>query len=192
MKICIAIPNMGSVKTETMVALINNMVPPPCDLYLAHIELSNLPQAREALVVTAHKENCTHVWFVDSDVNFKGDTLKKLLAHDKDIVGCNYNTKQLKPFRISTVKFLEGDHYINVQPKDFPKKLFKCGALGLGMCLIKMPVFDKIPLPLFVFEREAKEWVGEDVYFFRKAIKAGFDVWCDPTIPMGHIGEYQY
>jgi len=34
--------------------------------------------------------------------------------------------------------------------------------------------------------------LGEDVYFFRKAKKAGFNVYCDFSIKIGHIGDYIY
>jgi hypothetical protein len=36
------------------------------------------------------------------------------------------------------------------------------------------------------------EFIGEDVNFCKRANEMGLEVWCDPTIRIGHIGEYLY
>src|SRR3990167_457179 len=33
---------------------------------------------------------------------------------------------------------------------------------------------------------------GEDMWFCRKAIKAGYDIWADSTVKVGHLGEFEY
>ena len=45
--------------------------------------------------------------------------------------------------------------------------------------------------PYFDFNYKGKE-VGEGVYFCLKAKDAGYEIWCDPTMDIGHIGEYIY
>jgi hypothetical protein len=112
---------------------------------------------------------------------FGPDTLSNLLAVDKDIVGVNANFRRL-PIQ-STVKW-EGE---------MPKEPFRCEMVGFGIVLIKMEVFAKIPPPWFKFEYEGFALVnGEDSYFCREAQKAGFEVWCEPRIYVGHVGEFVY
>ena len=41
-------------------------------------------------------------------------------------------------------------------------------------------------------ELDDTDFVGEDIYFCKKVNEAGFGVWCDPTIDVGHLGLYRY
>ncbi len=156
------------------------------------------PHGMNQLVKDARQINATHLLNIDSDMIFPPDALKRLLAHDKDIVGVNYRQRgnhmdQGHP--ASTVKFPgEGKElYREVLEQDFPKELFECAAVGLGLALIDMKVFDKLPFPWFhTTEAEDNGHSTEDIVFCREAREAGFEVWCDPTIGMKHIGNYLY
>ncbi len=138
------------------------------------------------LVKRAKELGGTHILFVDDDMSFltnKENPLKTLLERDKDIIGAAYNFRSL-PFK-STAVDAEGIR------KDEP---YKCKTLGTGFLLIKLDVFDKLPEPWFTFGRKPDGDLayGEDTYFCQQAIKAGFDVWCDPTLSVQHIGEYLF
>ena len=137
--------------------------------------------ARIMLVRKAIAEGYTHIFFVDEDVSFPKDTLLKLLAHDKDIVGADYNFREL-PIRGMATPLTE------------KSDLYKCKAIPSGLMLIRLSVFEKIPEPWFLFDRNEKGdcIASEDVYFCRKAIDAGFEVWCDDTIKAKHNGNYAY
>ena len=129
--------------------------------------------------------------FVDGDIAFPPDGINRLLAHDKDIICGAYGTRSIPSY--STIKMSdESGNLIDYKWETPPTELFKVFALGTGFMLIKMSVFDKIPKPYFNFDLLNNELVGEDVLFCKKANEAGFEVWCDPTIKLGHIGEYCY
>ena len=74
------------------------------------------------------------------------------------------------------------------------KKPFTVDYTGFGWLLIKKGVFenDGMPYPWFapkmqVFESgEVQDMCGEDVSFCLDAINAGFQIWCDPRIRVGH------
>ena len=132
---------------------------------------------REDIVVDALKKDYTHLFFVDSDMCFDARVLGRLLEDDKDIVGVMYKTRDLTDD--TTVKLLPDTGILD--------HLFKCSAVGAGCMLIKMSVFKKLDRPYFFIEDK-----GEDVYFCDKARAKGIDVWCDPTVAVGHIGEYIY
>ena len=74
------------------------------------------------------------------------------------------------------------------------KKPFTVDYTGFGWVLIKKGVFEdkKMTYPWFapkmqVFESGAvQDMCGEDVSFCLDAIDAGFEIWCDPRIRVGH------
>ena len=74
------------------------------------------------------------------------------------------------------------------------RKPFTCDYTGFGWLLIKHGVFEHegLPYPWFapkmqVFESgEVQDMCGEDVSFCLDAIEAGFEIWCDPKIRVGH------
>ena len=74
------------------------------------------------------------------------------------------------------------------------KKPFTVDYTGFGWLLIKKGVFEHegLPYPWFapkmqVFESgEVQDMCGEDVSFCLDAIEAGFKIWCDPRIRVGH------
>lgn len=150
---------------------------------------------RNKLVQTAQEQNASHIMFIDADQTFPASGIQRLLDHDKDIVGGLYNTRgsyddngQL----ISTVKVAGPDGEPTSSNK-VPSQLFKCFAVATGFMLIKMSVFEKIPKPYFVaWETAEGDHRTEDVEFCRVAGKQGFDIWCSPSIPIGHIGQKIY
>ena len=74
------------------------------------------------------------------------------------------------------------------------KKPFTVDYTGFGWVLIKKGVFEheEMKYPWFapkmqVFESGAvQDMCGEDVSFCLDAMDAGFDIWCDPRIRVGH------
>lgn len=156
------------------------------------------PHAMNNLVKDARQIKATHLLNVDCDMIFPPDAIPKLLQANKDIVGVNYRWRGnhvTQDAPQSTVRFPgnEKNGYRTVLEEDFPKELFECAAVGLGLTLIDMRVFDKLPFPYFrTQENEETGHRTEDIVFCRDARKLGFEVWCDPTIKMGHLGSYIY
>ena len=74
------------------------------------------------------------------------------------------------------------------------KKPFTVDYTGFGWVMIKKGVFEdkKMKYPWFapkmqVFESgSVQDMCGEDVSFCLDAIDAGYDIWCDPRIRVGH------
>lgn len=133
----------------------------------------------------AQKLKATHILFIDHDMYFAPDTIQKLLDDDKDIVGAQYNFRSLPKKSTAFPVDEEND-----------QGLYKCHAIGTGMLLVRMEVFEKLgePFNWFQFGRGAEgEMVrGEDAHFCQQAIKAGYDVWADDTLEVKHLGEFAY
>jgi hypothetical protein len=72
------------------------------------------------------------------------------------------------------------------------KKPFTCDYTGFGWVLIKNGVFEKLEYPWFapkmqVFESgDVQDMCGEDVSFCLDAQDAGYEIWADPRIRVGH------
>lgn len=66
------------------------------------------------------------------------------------------------------------------------KEPFKVHAAGFGCVLVHRSVFEMMDRPWFKF---IKGICSEDFYFFVNAHELGFDLWVEPTIDLGHIGQ---
>ncbi|GAG60555.1 unnamed protein product, partial [marine sediment metagenome] len=80
------------------------------------------------------------------------------------------------------------EQFSGIDIDKLPNNPFKATLSGFGITLVKVDVFDKLEWPYWdnirspgAIER------GEDLYFCRKAIDAGFDIWCDPKVKCNHI-----
>lgn len=147
-----------------------------------HVELG-----RDRIVIYAQNRvpKPSHILFVDHDVMPRYSTLKKLLAHDKDIVSGVYPLHQ----RCKTAWCLSREERFKALPiEDLPDNLFKAKTMCMGMSLIKTEVFDNIEWPYwrngFMY---GKKTIGEDVYFCKKLREAGYDLWVDPKLKCCHF-----
>jgi hypothetical protein len=73
-----------------------------------------------------------------------------------------------------------------VFPHKDKKEPFKVHASGFGCVLVHRSVLEVMPRPWFKF---IKGECSEDFYFFVNAQELGFDLWAEPTILLGHIGD---
>jgi GT2 family glycosyltransferase len=193
MKICVATPSTGVIKTETHLSILGTVYNTKHELYHVIWNSCYVHENRTILVNMARDEKCDAIFFVDSDMAFHNQTLNKLIAVDKPVVGADYNHRHF-PLE-STVKFAdESGHLISKRKDEFPKVPFRCFGVATGCMLIKMDVFDKIDIPWFDFEydEQGKVATGEDIFFCKQLYNKGIEVWCDPTVEIGHIGSYSY
>jgi hypothetical protein len=136
----------------------------------------------------------THLLWIDDDHVFPADTATRLLAHDKDIVGCLHRIR-MPPYHIVGV----------LEPADID--LFSAGglhralSLGSGLLMVKRHVYETMAGPWYLEVRDASLAgtdridpdnvdgdISEDVYFCLAAQQAGFEIWCDLdlTYEVGH------
>lgn len=166
--------------------------PPVEDMqYNIYNERGSLIQLnRHRLVEKALGAGSTHFLFLDSDMTFHPTLFHQLLSHDLPMVGCNY-TKRVVPATSNTVTkdgkmMLTTDEKHGLEPAE---------SAGFGAMLIKAEVFKAMEPPWFdcVWLTDG-QMVGEDVFFFRKAAKHGFELMIDHDASwhVGHIGQFEY
>ncbi len=184
-KIALGIPTGGTMKSKTAFSLLETIRTTDAD-FLPIFRYGNFAAENKEKIVKIAQENlCSHIFFVDCDMGFPADALTKLLAHDKDIVGVNYNYRYMpqesitKPFRY---------------PIDASNDLYRVAAAGTGLILVKTSVFPALERPYFPFalSDSGDMILTEDVGFCEKARGAGFDVWIDPFIKVEHYGDFAY
>ena len=139
--------------------------------------------------------------WIDSDIVFNLESFYKLFWMNKDIAAGWYCTEDGRT--TSVAHWLEEEDFqanggvMNHEMVDGiqkRRKPFKVDYTGFGWVLIKHGVFEhkQMTYPWFapqmqVFESGAvQDMCGEDVSFCLDAIKAGFEIWCDPTCRVGH------
>ena len=183
-KIAIGLPTNRGIKPKTALSLMRLVAH---SQYEYHFIIStkgyNTAENRSYIAAQAVKNGCTHLLCVDDDMIYQEDTLDKLLAHDKDIIGGLYKTKYENPDYV--VEFL--DERSETEP-------FKVGAVGSGLTLIKTDVLKKIPQPWFGYEWYENGMVkmSQDWFFCHKARELGYDIWVDPTVTAQHIGLKEF
>ena len=202
-KVTLAIPTNRGVKGKTVQSLLE-LVAHSSKEHELHILVSErgytIAEQRNYIVVQAQKNKSDYVLMVDDDMTFPPNTLEKLLAHNKDAIGVKSYSKVLP--LCPTVGLMDENgkymHPDNFPFLEYPKELFKAYFVGAGVLLIKMSVFEKIEKPYFAFETYEEEELkgmvknGEDGVFCAKVREAGVEVYCDPTLPIGHLGEMEY
>lgn len=121
------------------------------------------------------------MWF-DADMRFPADTISRLWAHGKAVVGATYRERQ-EPYR-----------YLG----KFSKKANEAATEGLcemdlmpgGMILVRTDVYRRIDPPWYRLDADG---LRDDYYFSTKAREAGYEVWCDMdlTLKVRHRGEQE-
>lgn len=195
MKVCVAVPNGGVVKsrlmTDVLCAMFSSMR--AVAFMWAEVEGSLGPHNRWMAGQQAIQNQCDYLWLIDNDMAFPPDTLARLLAHRKDLIGAAYNSRVL-PKR-TVVKMLDATGAVMVpDAASFPNEPFICHAIGSGCKLVTVEALKQIPQPWFALEWDATGALikTDDVWFCEQAKKVGIATWCDPTLEVRHIGDFLY
>jgi len=103
--------------------------------------------------------DCTHLLFLDADVAFTVDTIRKMLGADRDVILAPYPAKSLNEERMletaarrgSSARLRDGLHYVlHAQPEQVQaaleqgSSLIQVDAGPTGCMLIKRGVFDRL------------------------------------------------
>ena len=188
--VLLGIPSGGSVKTKTMFSIISVMVQSTCPLTIVERSGALGPDNRNHLAQMALDGGHTHLFLVDADMSFPGDTLTRLLEHKKDIVGAAYNYRAFPRRTVVKIK-RDGQVY---SPERLPESLFACHAIGSGVKLVTTHALAHMPRPWFAldFNKDGMLSVSDDVWFCQQAARIGIETFCDPTIRAGHIGSFEF
>lgn len=221
-RLAICIPTYGDTKAKFTLSLSQALVhfmgcklidsdgePLEREIELFMVSCSMLTESRHRLVAEAIAWGATHLLWMDADHVFPPDAIPRLLAHNRDVVGCNY-ARRFVPTAPTAAKHVtdeDGKDNKNLvyttREKAHDGEIEEVDHLGFGLCLMNMQVFDMLQikadaddgnfLPLFQFTPTENKvgMIGEDVFFFRKCREAGARIYCDHALSweVGHIHE---
>jgi hypothetical protein len=155
--------------------------------------------------VFLESDNDEIVW-IDDDIAFNNTHFDQLISHDVDYVAAPYlrRIQEADPFNVPSWAV----HTESMERNGKTGLMLMTGGAGIGFTRMRRKVFEDIlkasengtgekipqsPNPVSVktfhrfFGMDGHE--GEDIGFGRKYRQAGGQVWLDPTIQIGHIGE---
>ena len=193
-KILIGIPTAKNIESETFKAVYDLEIP---DGYEAEFQCFygyNIDQVRN-LIAHWTVNAFDYLFSVDSDIAFEKDTLKKLLAHNKDVVSGLYI--QRKPGQ-HILEIYEPNNTGGVSNMPYEKLkdrgLTEIAGCGFGCVLVKREVFAEVGYPQFEYHSaiDHAHTISEDNDFCRKARNKGFKIWADPSIKCRHIGSHTF
>lgn len=145
---------------------------------------------RNNIVETAIAGGATHLFMCDTDQVYPVNTITRLLSHKLPVVGARVH-RRYPPFDSLMLKINEIDErtrgYESVDEWE-EDKLVEVDATGGGCLMYNMEVFRKIPYPWFEFQqREDGGVIGEDIGFCQKLKAAGYKIFVDPSVEVGHL-----
>jgi len=134
------------------------------------------------------------IMWIDSDISWMPTELFQLYNSKKEIIsGCYLMEDRHIPIYNQPRGGMMPEQLLN----DYNKP-FKIAGCGFGFLAVKQGVFEKMPRPWFGPESvpdgdngEIFILVGEDLSWCTKAIKSGFDIWCDPDVRVIHQKTFQ-
>ena len=160
---------------------------------------SLITRARNYLVDVFLRSDCTHLLFIDSDIDFVPDDIITLLAIDKDVIGAPYPKKSInwnaifecvknmpeeerKTYNPASLAQLAGDYVFNPVPgttKFSVAEPLEVMEIGTGMMLVKREVFDKFREE-YPHLKYRPDHAGQKDFDGSRMIHAYFDTVIDP------------
>lgn len=194
--VSILVPTRDTVYSHFSYSLSNLMklsVQMGIDVHLFFNASTILINQREQLIDQAIQIKSEWVLWLDSDMMFPPTTLLRLLAHNQNIVACNY-MKRSHPFK--SVAFMDTTDWESWVPLQKQDELLTVEAIGMGCVLMKTYLFNQLQKPYFeyTYDNSTMGWIGEDFTLFKKFNNLGYEVRVDTNLSneIYHIGTYAY
>lgn len=190
MKILIAVPCMDQVPFTFAQSLSTLEKIGECKLAMKSGSL--IYTSRNSLAMMAIQMDADFVFWLDSDMVFKSDTLVRMMdtlkKNDLDILTGLY-FRRVPPYSPVLFDKLEQNGEITEfsEFNKIPDELFEVGGCGFGCVLMKTDVFFDVQSKYGnMFAPMGNN--GEDVAFCIRARGCGYKIYCDPSIVCGHVG----
>jgi len=193
-KLAILIPcreSVYSLFTASLVEKVKTTTMAGIDVHVIYDQSTILLTQRERLAQQALTMKADYALWLDSDMMFPSTTAMRLMAHNVDIVCCNYMKRSVP---LQTVAYPERGDWENWLPLEADQELQEVEGIGMGCMMMKTEVLNKLVPPYFAFEYKDKEWHGEDFFFQSKLRKAGYKILVDMNLSfqVRHVGQWAF
>ena len=173
---------------------------------------SLVTRARNILTAMFLESECSHLMFIDADIEFDSESVLRALAYDNPIMAAAYPKKALpvqyainfkfidqatKQIRIengavevldaSTGFFLVKREVIEKMMNAYPELHYKNDS-NID------PKYNKYCYSFFdtIHDPDDNRYLSEDYTFCRRWQKIGGEIWLDPNTKLNHIGTYTF
>lgn len=182
---------MGYIKTELASRL---LVWTKKHAGVAHATCGVTPvdHARNEIVRTFLKSECTHLFFVDADTIPPEDALEKLLNVDADIAsGITHIYREGTIVANCFTNYSEDGEFSRMDTVVENTGTVPIERCGTSCMLVKREVFEKLGAKWFqnVWNEDYTGYISEDLSFCDKARKEGFKLACDTSVVCLHSKE---
>ena len=141
---------------------------------------------RNSLVRQALYNDSTLLIMCDTDQIYPVDCITKLLSHDLDVVAVRVH-RRYPPFEpIMNRGELTKYHHIS-DDECFSGDLIEVDSTGTGCICYNMQVFKSLSDPWFYRKDSPDKPVGEDVRLCSNLKDAGYKIYIDTSIEVGHL-----
>lgn len=194
--VCVLVPHFGKVSMEwaqsTYAPLM--FIGNPNFVKTSRVArgILNLDTMRNDMVRMALEDkNVTHILWLDSDCiieepNDVNEAVRRLLACNVPIVSGLYRAKKSKgnyPYAMWAKNPTGGYGYVDI-PK-WTGNFIDVDAIGMGFCLTKREVWEKVPPPWFVWDKPTP---SEDFVWCEKVRAAGYKIKVYTDVMLSHEG----
>lgn len=171
-----------------------------------HIEIayggSLIDHGRSKMAASYLEQGSSHLFWVDSDIVWDAVDFLRIVAFSTvmDMVAAGYPAKQEPPL------FMVRGDLDAIETNEFG--CIRLDAIGIGFACIQRRVVEALSADaaklkfngrdepaahLFAhYDDRNGNAEGEDMAFFARARRAGFQLWVDPSISLGHVGQKVY
>jgi SAM-dependent methyltransferase len=191
--VVVGIPSFGMVSTYFMEARSALSFPLVSSAINKVVLDKPIAEARNEIVEFALQQNANYIFWLDDDVIAPPDSFLKLYRHNKDIINGVYWSKSNPPMPLLFRGHLEGPywdwHYGD---------LIEIDAAGNGLTLVRTDVYRKMAqetkgpwystdyVSFAGYDGPSSPNNTEDLYFYWKAKKLGYQVWADTSVQAYH------
>ena len=140
--------------------------------------------ARDRLAQHAVNNHFDEVLWIDDDMVFDAHLYEDLKLCGKDMV-CGLFVSRHYPYCSCVFSSLQPVERIT----EYPDEAFKVAGCGFGCVLMKTQILKDVMVnnggKCFIPE----QMLGEDCAFCQRVQNAGYEIWCEPTARLGHVGR---
>ena len=173
---------------------------------------SLVTRARNIMVAMFLESECSHLMFIDADIEFDSESVLRALAYDKPIMAAAYPKKALPIQYAINFKFID-QATKQVRVENGAVEVLDAST---GFFLVKReviekmiqaypelhyrndsnidPKFNKYCYSFFdtIHDPEDNRYLSEDYTFCRRWQKIGGEIWLDPNTKLNHIGAHTF
>ena len=206
--VLIATPTAGYIQPETVASTIGMIQANArfreeyrLGLHWSYLSGYDVASARNKLVRKAqdHLQGITHILFVDDDVTFRPEYVRKMVEDDCDVV-LGWDLHRYRENggdgKTNICRLGEYDFRDQIKAEELkdPARLadpvFQVHGGGLGFALISMDVFDVLSEQWFRWADHERGTLSEDLWFAHRCALEGIEMYTDARIKCGHTMRY--